>query len=43
MNNRKKLLAILGDDRELLTLFSGVVLSGIALVTLAVTAGIWYF
>lgn len=40
--NSKKLLARLTSDRQLLAIFSGVVLSAIALISVAVTAGIWY-
>jgi len=40
--NKKKLLNILGGDRQLLGLFSGAVLSACALLSVVVTAGIWY-
>ena len=40
--NNKKGLAIFGGDRQLLGLFFGVVLSALALISVAVTAGVWY-
>ena len=40
--NNKKLLTILGKDRELLAMFSGIILTGIAAVVLLITAGAWY-
>ena len=43
MNGKRKLLTILGVHRELAVLFSGIILSGIAFIVLAVTAGFWYF
>ena len=43
MNGKRKLLTILGAHRDLAVLFSGVILSGIAFITLAVTASVWYF
>lgn len=39
---KKKLLAILSSDRQLRAIFSGVVLAAVALLGVAVTAGIWY-
>lgn len=38
----KKLLAILSGDRQLRAIFSGVILAAVALLGVAVTAGIWY-
>ena len=38
----KKLFAILSGDRQLRAIFSGVVLAVVALLGVAVTAGIWY-
>lgn len=38
----KNLIKLLGSDRQLLTIMSGIICSGIALVTLVVTAGVWY-
>lgn len=38
----RKLTAVLHDDRRLLELFSGIIFTAVALVSLAVTAGIWY-
>jgi hypothetical protein len=40
--NNKKLLNVLGGDRQLLGLFSGVVLSAFALLSVVVAAGVWY-
>ena len=42
MNSNKRFLAVLGSDRELLAIFSGIVLTGIALISLMITAGICY-
>ncbi len=42
MNNGKKLLTILGHDKGLLGMFSGMVLSVIGLISVAVTACVWY-
>ena len=38
----KKLLTILGNDKGLLAMFSGIVFIGITFICLAVTAGVWY-
>ncbi|GAI05160.1 unnamed protein product, partial [marine sediment metagenome] len=38
MNGGKKLFGILRNDKELMAMFSGIILSGIALVYFAVTA-----
>ena len=43
MNSNRRLLVSLVRDRELLTILGGIVLSGIALISLAVTASVWYF
>lgn len=40
--NKKNLITVLHDDRELLAIFSGIVLTGVAMLSLLVTAGIWY-
>jgi hypothetical protein len=40
--NNKKLLNIIGGDRQLMGLFSGVVLSAFALLSVVVAAGVWY-
>ena len=42
MNHSKKLFTILGSDKELLAMFSGIIFSGIALIGLAATACVWY-
>jgi hypothetical protein len=39
----KNIFKLLGTDRELVKLLSGIVCSGVALVSLVVTAGVWYF
>ncbi len=41
MNNRK-LLTLLRVDRQLLAMFSGILFSFVVLISLAVTAGVWY-
>ena len=43
MHKGKKLAEVLHADRQLLAIFSGMVLSAIFFVSLAATAGIWYF
>ena len=40
--NRKNLVNLITRDRQLLRLFSGMILSVAIMVSLAVTAGIWY-
>ena len=40
--NNKNLLILLSTDKLLRLIFSGVILSAIALLTLAITAGVWY-
>ena len=40
--NSKKILTILNKDRQLLAMFSGIVFSVVAMISLAVTAGICY-
>ncbi|MFC1905286.1 hypothetical protein ACFLXL_00575 [Chloroflexota bacterium] len=40
--NRKNLANILFQDRQLMTLFSGIAMSVVALISLVVTAGVWY-
>ncbi len=39
----KNLVTILGDDKHLMAIFAGIVLCGLALIGLAITAGIIYF
>ena len=40
--NNKKHLTIFGGDKQLLGLFCGVVLSACALLSVVITAGVWY-
>ncbi len=40
--NSKNLLNILRVDRQLLAMFSGILFSFVIMISLAVTAGIWY-
>ena len=40
--NRKNLLNLLHQDRQLMKLFTGMVVSVAVLISLAVTAGVWY-
>jgi hypothetical protein len=40
--NKKNLITVLQDDRELLAIFSGIILTGVAMLSVLVTAGIWY-
>jgi hypothetical protein len=40
--NSKRFLSLLIRDRQLLAMFSGMVFSFMALLSLTVTAGIWY-
>lgn len=40
--NRKNLVNLITRDRQLMRLFSGMILSVAIMVSLAVTAGIWY-
>lgn len=42
MNKRSRFLAILKSDRKLSAMFGGIVLDGLFLVSLIITAGIWY-
>ena len=39
---KTKVLALIGHDRGLLALFTGMILTVVVLVSLAVTAGVWY-
>ena len=39
----RNLFAILSGDRQLRAIFSGIVLTAIALLVVAITAGVWYF
>jgi hypothetical protein len=39
----KKLFSILGDDKHLMAIFAGIILCGLALVGLAIAAGVVYF
>ena len=43
MNSNRRLLVAIVRDKELLAILSGIVLSGIGLISLTVTAGVWYF
>ena len=40
--NNKKGLKLFGGDKQLLGLFCGVVISAFALISVVVTAGVWY-
>ncbi len=40
--NNKKLSNLLRGDRQLLAMFSGILFSFVVLISLAVTAGVWY-
>lgn len=40
--NRKNLVNLITRDRQLLRLFSGMILSVAIMISLAVTAGVWY-
>lgn len=40
--NSKRFLTLLIGDKQLLATFSGMVFSFVVLISLAVTAGIWY-
>jgi hypothetical protein len=40
--NKKNFMDILCIDKELRAIFSGVILSAVALASVAITAGIWY-
>jgi hypothetical protein len=40
--NNKRLLNLLSMDRDLRAIFSGIILTSVALISMAVTAGIWY-
>jgi hypothetical protein len=42
MKKINKLTAVISHDKRLMSLFSGMVLSGIGLLSLAVTAFVWY-
>jgi hypothetical protein len=37
-----KLTAVISHDKQLMSLFSGMILSGIGLLSVAITACIWY-
>ncbi len=39
----RNLFAILSGDRQLRAIFSGIVLTTVALLGVAVAAGVWYF
>ena len=43
MKRTKKLMAVLHDDKELRTLFTGIILCGMGLVSMLVTMTVWYF
>jgi hypothetical protein len=38
----KNVIKLLGTDKQLTTILTGIVFSGVALVSLIVTAGVWY-
>lgn len=42
MKKINKFTAVISHDKQLMSLFSGMVLSGIGLLSVAVTAFIWY-
>lgn len=42
MNKYKKILNMLDTDKYLIIIFSGIIASGIGLVSIIVVAGIWY-
>lgn len=42
MNNRGKNITLIGRDKELLALFSGLIFIGAVMLSLAVTAGFLY-
>jgi hypothetical protein len=42
MKKMNKLTAVISHDKQLMSLFSGMVLSGIGLLSVAITACIWY-
>jgi hypothetical protein len=42
MNNRSRFLGLIGHDRGLLALFGGIVVVAVIMLSLAITAGIWY-
>jgi hypothetical protein len=42
MKKINKLTAVISHDKQLVSLFSGMVLSGIGLLSVAITACIWY-
>jgi hypothetical protein len=42
MKRINKLTAVISHDKRLMSLFSGMVLSGIGLLSVAITAFVWY-
>jgi hypothetical protein len=42
MKKINKLTAVISHDKQLMSLFSGMILSGIGLLSVAITACIWY-
>jgi hypothetical protein len=42
MKRLNNLTAVISHDRKLMSLFSGMVLSGVGLLSVAVTALVWY-
>jgi hypothetical protein len=42
MKKMNKLTAVISHDKQLMSLLSGMVLSGIGLLSVAITACIWY-
>ena len=43
MKKTKKLVGVLHDHKELRTLFTGIILCGMGLVSMLVTLTVWYF
>jgi hypothetical protein len=39
---KTKVLDVVSHDRELLALFGGILLVAVAMLSLAITAGVWY-
>jgi len=42
INRSKRFTAVLHDDRKLLAIFSGMILSAMVFISLLATAGIWF-
>lgn len=39
----KNIFKLLGTDKQLVKILSGIICSGVALVSIVITAGVWYF